>query len=144
MTPPTKTYLDSGVLIAASHGNEAANAKAMTYLDDPQRVFIASDFVRIETEPIARYHHQTAEADFYAEYLRSVLAYVPTTPDLMARGIEYVAQFGVLGIDALHLAAAEIGGAEEFITTEGPPRPFFRVSAAPFRIVSIKPPKAQP
>ena len=46
-------------------------------------------------------------------------------------------EFGLNGMDALLLAAAELGGAEELVTSEKPTRPFFRVTT--LRVVSIHP-----
>ena len=37
-------------------------------------------------------------------------------------------QVGLAGMDALHIAAAKAGGAEEFITTERPTTALFRVT----------------
>lgn len=139
MTPQTITYLDTSVIVAAAHGTEDAHLSAMHVLSDPQRVFIASDFVRIETVPHARYNKYFADLDFYEEYLRSVTAFVSITPELIARGIEVVAKFGIGSMDALHLAAAELGGADEFVTAEKPTKPFFRATSTRTRIVGIHP-----
>jgi predicted nucleic acid-binding protein len=137
-TGPIRTYLDSGVVIAAAHGQDPAFNAAFAILDDPRRIFIASDFVHIETVPVAHYNKRPEdEILFYEEYLRGASLIVPATSSLITRGLEIVAQFGVLGIDALHIAAAEFGGAHEFITTEKTTRPFFRVTTV--RVISIHP-----
>jgi hypothetical protein len=41
-------------------------------LNDPERAFAASDFVRLEVLPKALYFHQQAEAAFYEAYFATV------------------------------------------------------------------------
>jgi hypothetical protein len=40
------TFIDAGVLIAAARGNVQASAQAMATLDEPDRSFASSEFVR--------------------------------------------------------------------------------------------------
>jgi predicted nucleic acid-binding protein len=47
----TRTYLDSGVLIAAARGNDEAATLAFALLADTSRVFVSSVFVRLEILP---------------------------------------------------------------------------------------------
>jgi hypothetical protein len=42
-------------------------------------------------------------------------------------------------MDALHVAAAIIGDADELVTFEKPGKPFFRIPADTLRIVSLYP-----
>ena len=42
------TYLDSGVLIAASRGTDIVSLKATSILDSKKRQFCSSSFVRLE------------------------------------------------------------------------------------------------
>jgi len=53
----TKTFLDSGVLISAHRGEPAIRKRALALplLDDPERTFVTSDFVRLEILPKATY-----------------------------------------------------------------------------------------
>jgi hypothetical protein len=51
-----KTYLDSGVLIAAARGTDATSLRAIAILDDDQRQFCSSCFVRLEILAKAKYH----------------------------------------------------------------------------------------
>ena len=52
-----KTYVDSGVLIAAFRGQGDPTARAMQILDDPTREFVSSIYVKLETLPKAIYHN---------------------------------------------------------------------------------------
>ncbi len=45
--------------------------------------------------------------------------------------------YGIKAIDSLHLAAAILMGAGEFITSEGPSSPFHRYQEPGVKIVSI-------
>ena len=132
-----RTYLDSGVLIIGAHGTRDTHAAAMSVLGDTDREFIASDFVRIETLPKAQYYKQASEVMFCEEYFRSVHLWVLTTPHLINLAMRRASDFGLIGVDALHIAAAELGGAEEFVTTEKPTRPIFRATTV--RVISLHP-----
>lgn len=44
----TRTFLDAGVLIAAIRGTPEIADRAMELLNDPERIFVSSDFVQLE------------------------------------------------------------------------------------------------
>lgn len=67
-----RTYLDSGVLIAAIRGVEPIAQKALEILDDPDREFVSSMFVKLEVLPKAVYHKQTIEQEFYTTFFNNV------------------------------------------------------------------------
>jgi predicted nucleic acid-binding protein len=56
------TFVDAGVLIAAARGGSEQAARAMEILDDPDREFAASPFLRLEVLPQATFNKRTAEA----------------------------------------------------------------------------------
>ena len=68
----TLTYIDSGVLITASRGENAIAEKALTVLSDETRTFASSEFVKLEVLPKAIYNKQLAEAAFYEVFFNSV------------------------------------------------------------------------
>ena len=43
-----RMFLDASVLIAAARGTDEESQKAMLVLDDPDRVFVASEFLKLE------------------------------------------------------------------------------------------------
>ena len=47
----TKTFVDANVLIAAWRGNAELLQKSMEILDDPDREFIVSDYLKLEVIP---------------------------------------------------------------------------------------------
>lgn len=60
-----KTYIDAGVLIAAVRGRDDVATRAMQVLDDPDREFVSSPFLRLEVLPKAVYGKRQAEVEFY-------------------------------------------------------------------------------
>jgi predicted nucleic acid-binding protein len=123
-----RTFIDSGVLIAAATGTDDVAAKALEVLDDPKRRFTTSDLVRLEVLPKAIYHGNQAEADFYEEYFRAARRTVHASQKLVAQAQEEACTTGLAAMDALHVAAAKVAKSAEFITTEKSTKPVFRVA----------------
>jgi predicted nucleic acid-binding protein len=46
-----RTFIDANILIAAATGRDALFDRAWAMLDDPERVFFTSEFVRLEVMP---------------------------------------------------------------------------------------------
>ena len=63
-----KTYIDSGVLIQAYRGATIIGIKAREILEDPQREYVASLFIKLEVLPKAIYNKRTAEVNFYETF----------------------------------------------------------------------------
>jgi predicted nucleic acid-binding protein len=122
------TFIDAGVLIAAVRGNAEVARRAFEVLNDPQRSFASSEFVRLEVLPKAVFHKQGEEAAFYEAYFRGVDQWVE--PDLavvegaLALGIKN----GLSALDALHGAAALLANASEMVTTEKSGKPLHRLT----------------
>jgi predicted nucleic acid-binding protein len=122
------TFLDAGVLIAGIRGDPATVERVLEILNDPERAFAASDFVRLEVLPKALYFRQQAEAAFYEAYFATVVEMVEVSPALVAQAYDEAQRAGLAGMDALHVAAAKDAGVTEFITVEKPTKPLFRVT----------------
>jgi hypothetical protein len=123
----TRTFLEAGVLIAAIRGTPEIADRAMELLNDPERLFVSSDFVQLEVLPKAVYFRHTAEASFYRAYFASVTEMVPVSQALVSQASEQAQRAGLAAIDALHVAAARAGEPAELITVERPGKPLFRV-----------------
>jgi predicted nucleic acid-binding protein len=123
----TRTFLDAGILIAAIRGTPEIADRALALLNDPERLFVSSDFVQLEVLPKAVYFQQAAEASFYRAYFASVTEMVPVSQASVAQALEEAQQAGLAAMDALHVATAIAGDAVEFITVERPGKPLFRV-----------------
>jgi hypothetical protein len=50
--------------------------------------------------------------------------------------MELATRYGLSAIDAIHVSAALLGAADEFVTAEKPTKPFFRVREMP--VISIR------
>jgi predicted nucleic acid-binding protein len=122
------TFLDAGVLIAGIRGDPATVERVLQILNDPERAFAASDFVRLEILPKALYFRQQAEAAFYEAYFATVVEMVEVSPALVAQAYDEAQRAGLAGMDALHVAAAKAAGVTEFITVEKTTKPLFRVT----------------
>jgi predicted nucleic acid-binding protein len=125
---PTRTFIDSGVLIAVARGAGDVFAAAFAVLDDPQRTFISSDFIRLEVLPKALFHGNVAEAQCYEAFFASVDEWVSTSPELVAAAFEQAQRQNLNALDALHVTASLRARADEFVTTERPNSPLLHVS----------------
>ncbi|MBI1787026.1 MAG: PIN domain-containing protein [Acidobacteria bacterium] len=127
MARPLRTFLDSGVLIAAFNGPSHLRDVALQTLEDPDRIFLTSPFVRLEVLPKAIFSKQTDETRFYERFFaRAVVA-----RDLKAifiLGEKEAARSGVGPMDSLHIAAAHLLKAHQLVTTEKPSKSIHRSS----------------
>jgi predicted nucleic acid-binding protein len=123
----TRTFLDAGVLIAAVRGQEDEAARALAILEDPERSFVASDFLRMEVLPKAIYYQRPAEVALYERFF-SRATLIAISAALVTQAYTEACTFGLSALDALHVTVAKAGEAEEFITTERPTTPLFRVT----------------
>jgi predicted nucleic acid-binding protein len=107
-----KTYLDTGVLIAAFRAESQMGQRAIQILDDQNRIFASSIFARLEVLPKAIYHQQTYEVRFYEAFFDSVQYWANDLEKLVQDGYQIASQYGLSAVDALHVAAALLVGAE--------------------------------
>lgn len=133
----TRTFLDAGVLIAAARGRGIIAVRAHTILDDPGRNFVASDYLRMEVLPKALYHRQNAEVLLYEQFFSRAVQIVSPAVSLMMQAYTEAYTFGLAALDAVHIAAAKFSGAEEFITTERPTTPLFRVTGISIKTITL-------
>jgi predicted nucleic acid-binding protein len=122
-----KTYLDAGVLIAAFRAESQMGKRAIQILDDQNRIFASSVFAQLEVLPKAIYHQQTYEIRFYEAFFDSVQYWANDLEKLVQDGYQIASQYGLSAVDALHVAAALLVGAEELVTTERRTKPMHRV-----------------
>lgn len=131
----TITYIDSGVLLSATTGVGRIAEKALEILEDPQREFASSEFVKLEVTPKAVYNKQTEEAQFYEEFFNDVMYWANDLTHIVQEAYKIASHYGLAAMDALHVAAALSVGAEELITTEKRTKPMHRVTG--ITVVSI-------
>ena len=124
---PIRTFLDSGVLIAAYKGSPSVEASAIGILDDPNRVFLSSPFIRHEISPKALYNRRQDEYRFYQNYFRRAV-FCDDLKSILSHAGKESAKSGVSAMDSLHIAAAHLLDADEFVTSEKPGRSIYRTS----------------
>lgn len=132
-----RTFVDSGVLIEAFRGSSAIATSALAILNDTNREFVTSEFVRLEVLPKPTFQRRLIEVAFYNAFFATVAQSAPITKALVRLAMQRAERFGLSAVDALHIAAAETAGAAELITTERPTSPLSRVTS--IRVVSIRP-----
>jgi predicted nucleic acid-binding protein len=60
-----RTFLDAGVLIAAARGRGMIARRAHAILDDAERSFVTSEYIRMGVLPKALYYRQNTEVLLY-------------------------------------------------------------------------------
>ena len=134
-TTMKRTYIDSGVLIAAIRGVDSIAQKALQILDDPEREFVSSMFVKLEVLPKSVYHKQSIEQEFYTTFFESVTQWVDDYENIIQAAYREACDTGINALDALHIAAAASLQADELVTTERPVKPIHRAKS--MKVVSL-------
>lgn len=129
-----KTFLDSGVFLIAWRQNELSTA-ALSVLSDDARQFFSSQLTRLELLPKPRHEKRPLEAAFYEGHFEEVAAFEPLSESLGNEAETLATRYGLAGPDALQIAAAIRQGVEEFVTSEKPGKPMFRVKE--LRVISL-------
>ena len=129
-----KTFLDSGVLLAGWRRTVIADA-ALRVMTDETREFYTAQLVKLETLPKARHEKNRHEQEFYETYFGQTVQCEPLSEALGNDAEELAIRYGLAGPDALQIAAAIRQGVTEFITSEKPGKPMFRVKE--IRVVSL-------
>jgi hypothetical protein len=112
----------------------------MAILDDPERMFASSEFVRLEVLPKALFNRKSQEAEFYSAYFQAVSHWPDDTDTVVTHAYDMAARFGLAALDALHVAAALSVGAEELITTEKRSKPLHRTTGILVRSIQADSP----
>lgn len=91
--------------------------------------------VLLELMPKARFEKRRGELEFYQAHFDEVLAIEPLSEELGREAEKLAGRYGLAGADALQIAAAIRQKVDQFVTSEKPGRPMFRVKE--IRIVSL-------
>ncbi|MDP8238976.1 MAG: PIN domain-containing protein [Candidatus Hatepunaea meridiana] len=130
------TYLDSGVLIAAFRLDNEIAQRAWEILDDPNRVFASSIFVKIEVLPKPIFNRRHYEVEFYNEFFNKVSLWVEFSKDLVESAYSEATRSGLSAIDAFHVVSAASVRADELITTEKISKPIHRTDLVAIRSIN--------
>lgn len=129
------TYLDASVLIAGVRGQGDLGTRALAILDDPNRTFASSVFLKLEVLPQARFHKRGPEVAFYERFFAAVSAWATNLSAISEDPLVEASTYGVEAMDALHVVAAAAAGAQELVTLEKPTRTIHRARAV--KVVSL-------
>lgn len=125
--PKKKTFVDANVLIAAFQGQQDISEKALMIIDDSEREFIVSNYLRLEVMPKPRFHRRQDELEFMETFFENASEEVDSTPTLTLQAVEIASKHDLHPLDALHASVALQAEADEFITLEKDTKPLFRV-----------------
>lgn len=131
----TRTFIDSGVLIVAARGEGAIAERALAILEDPNREFASSVFLKLEVLPKAIYNNQVTEIRFYEEYFSAVSYWATEFDQIIQNAYREMSESGLGAMDALHVTAAISVGAVELITNEKPEKSIHRSKS--IQVISI-------
>jgi predicted nucleic acid-binding protein len=135
---PTRTYLDSGVFLAAHQSSHHSYAAARAVIADPNRVFVVSDILRLELFPKPTYFKNDKELKFLQAFFADAVDDWALNASSFQDCMGLAGQYGLSGSDALQLSAALSLKAEEFISTEKATKPMYRInSSGSIRATSI-------
>lgn len=101
-----KTYLDSGVLIAAFQGIQSVSIRANQILNDENREFASSYFVQLEVLPKAIFNKQQDEREFYETFFNAVIHWATDLEQIIQNARHIASTYGLAAMDAIHVAAA--------------------------------------
>ena len=128
-----KTFLDSGILLSAWKRGEF-HERARSIMDDETRSFLTCENVKLELLPKPTFEKGPFEVEFYNDHF-SLATIEPFSAALGEAALELGEKFGLAAGDALNLASAIRQGADEFITSELPGKPMFRVKK--LKVISL-------
>ncbi len=122
------TFVDTGVLLAAYRGEPQQREPSLAILSDPLRSFVASEFLYMETMPKAIYHRNKREIAFYRAYFDKVHIFINDVEAIVSVALDQCERCGLAAMDAMHIAAAYLAGAEVLLTLERTEKPIYRTS----------------
>ena len=131
------TFVDSGILITAARGQDLAlKLRALTLLNEHNIAFASSRFVWLEVMPKAIWAKNLPEQKLYEIFFNAVSHWPNDYDAVIALAEMEAATAGLGSLDALHVAAAKLVGAEELVTVEKPLKSIHRAQS--IKVVSIR------
>jgi len=131
-----RTYVDSGVLIAAARGSGKLAQRALGVISDTDsREFVCSDYVKLEVIPKPTYFGFTTEVNFYENFFATVSTWLPFGVEHLEAAFVEACSSGLSSVDAIHIVVAASSGCDEIVTSEKPNKAIHRTTL--IRVVSI-------
>jgi hypothetical protein len=132
------TFVDASVLIYCIRKSKPETRdrkrRAIQVIGDPDREFIASEFLRLEVMPLSHFHNKSREISFLEQFFQGVTHWVDAL-SLIQPAYDLACRYGLGALDALHVAAAQQVDAE-FVSGEKTTKPIYKAYA---RVSTIYP-----
>lgn len=125
----TRTFIDAGVLIQAARGETEIAERALAILQDENREFASSIFLKMEVLPKAVFHQNDDEIEFYNIFFDGVEYWATDLEQIVKKAYTECSKYGLGAMDALHVAAALSVNATELITNEKPTKSIHRTQS---------------
>ena len=117
-------------------GLDNARIPALKVLDDDRRRLLISPYLRLELLPKPTFHNNQLELDFINRiFSRAEL--VADETRITDAAVELAGRYDLAPLDALHIAAAIVGRAAEFLSFEKPGKPIYRLPSNLIRVVAL-------
>src|SRR5262245_30441281 len=114
------TYLDTSCLIALADAEPQRQDRVVDLLEEQQRSFIYSPFTTLETLSLAIHYRKPARVRIFRQYFNQCAFISDNLAEIMQEARRQTEKYGIVGIDACHIAAAVVASADEFYTFEKP------------------------
>ncbi|MDX6446006.1 MAG: hypothetical protein QOH71_3080 [Blastocatellia bacterium] len=98
--------------------------RALQLLGDPDREFLATEYLRLEVLPMAVCYQKSREVAFYLKFFEGAVLWADSGK-LITPAYDLASQFGLGALDALHVATATKHKAE-LVSAEKPTKPIYR------------------
>lgn len=85
-----------------------------------------SPFISLETLALAIHYRKPQRAWVFRRYINLCSFHSNNLDEILREAHRQSERYGIVGMDACHLAAAIVGQADEFYTFEKPTKPLFR------------------
>jgi predicted nucleic acid-binding protein len=125
------TFVDASVLIycirKSTPETRDRKRRAMQVIGDPDREFVASEFLRLEVTPLSYFHNKSREIAFLELFFQGIKQWIDTQ-GLIKPAYDLACRYGLGAFDALHLTAAQSVNAE-FVSGEKPTKPIYKAYA---------------
>ncbi len=114
-----RVYVDTSVLFCAHRGEASLAERALAELMRTDCDYVSSIFVELEALPLAEFHKRFDEIAAYRRFLSRTIRPRLSLPQIMAHARYVGVRDGLAGIDACHLAFAELAGCESIVSVDG-------------------------
>ena len=121
-----RIFADTSIYFLAFRGVEDVAERARAVLLRRSGLLLISDHLKLEVLPKAIFHKNAFESRFYQSiFSRSLL--ISSSEALQAQAMKLACLYGLAAGDACLIAAACLGGADLFVTTEKVTKPMYSV-----------------